>query len=91
MFTEDLDEFLDASGGFASAVTIGGLDVVGIFSNGAANALYAAGTQPQLSVKSSDVAATARGTAVVVNGTTYAVAKIEHDGTGMARVFLEKT
>ena len=90
MFAENLDDFLDVAGGFASSVTIAGVAVTGIFGNEAADGLLAAGTQPELTVKSADVSTTARGAAVVVNGTNYTVAKIEHDGTGMARVLLEK-
>jgi hypothetical protein len=90
VFAENLDDFLNASE-VAHQVTIGAASVVGIFSNRAADALFAAGASPSLTVKSTDVVATARGTAVVVDGTSYTVAKIEHDGTGMARVLLEKT
>lgn len=89
-FTEDLDEFLDVDDGFAVTVTIDGATVSAIFSNQSADALDVAGTQPVLTVKSSDVAATARGAAVVVNAVNYTVAKIEPDGTGMSRVILEK-
>lgn len=89
-FTEDLDQFVDTND-FAITVTIGGVSVSAIFDNEAADALMASGTQPVLTVKSSDVSATARGTAVVVNGTNYTVAKIEPDGTGFSRVILEKT
>ena len=88
-FAEDLDEFLSTDD-FAITVTIGAASVAAIFDNEAADALMAAGTQPVLTVKSSDVSATARGTAVVVNGTNYTVAKIEPDGTGLSRVILEK-
>lgn len=89
-FTEDLDEFLDTDDGFAVTATIGGVDVSAIFSNRADDVLGVAGTQPVLTVKSSDVAATARGTAVVVSSVSYTVAKIEPDGTGLSRVILEK-
>jgi hypothetical protein len=74
----------------ATSCTIGGVAVSAIFSNRADDSLLAAGTQPVLTVESSAVAATARGTAVVVNGTNYTVAKIEPDGTGISRVILEK-
>lgn len=87
-FTEDLAPFFADFA--ATSCTIGGLATSAVFSNVAGDGLYAAGTRPQLTVKSSDVASTARGTAVVVNGVSYTVAKIEHDGTGLARVLLEK-
>jgi hypothetical protein len=87
-FTEDTAPlFTDFA---AASCTIGGVAVSAIFSNRAQDALLAAGAQPQLTVKSADVSTTARGAAVVVNGTNYTVAKVEHDGTGLARVLLEK-
>lgn len=87
-FTEDLAPFFTDFA--ATSCSIGGVAVSAVFVNVAADALFAAGTSPALAVQSADVAATARGTAVVVNGVNYTVAKIEHDGTGMARVLLEK-
>lgn len=87
-FTETLAPFF--SDFAATSCTIGGASVAAIFSNQSADALQVAGTQPVLTVKSSDVSATARGTAVVVNGTNYTVARIEPDGTGLSRVTLEK-
>lgn len=74
----------------AASCTIGGVAVSAIFSNRSADVLDVAGTQPYLTVESSVVASTARGTAVVVNGTNYTVAKLEPDGTGLTRVILEK-
>ncbi len=88
-FAETLDPFFADFA--ATSCTIGGVAVSAIFSNASADTLLAAGRQPSITVKSADVASTARGTAVVVNGTNYTVALIEHDGTGMARVVLEKT
>lgn len=87
-FTEELAPlFTDFA---AASCTIGGVAVSAVFSNRSADALFAAGTEPFITVRSSDVAATARGAAVVVNGTSYTVAKIEPDGTGLSRVLLEK-
>lgn len=74
----------------ATSCTIGGVAVSAIFSNRSEDALLVAGSQPYLTVKSSDVAATARGTAAVVNGTNYTVAKVDPDGTGFARVTLQE-
>jgi hypothetical protein len=86
-FTEDLAPFFTD---LAISCTIGGAVVDAIFSNRAEETLYAAGTSPTLTVKSEDVSETARGDAVTVSGAAYTVARIEHDGTGMARVTLEK-
>lgn len=88
-FAETLDPFFADFA--AGSCTIGGVTVAAIFSNRADDALLAAGSTPHLTVASADVSSTARGTAVVVNGVAYRVAQIEHDGTGLARVVLEKT
>lgn len=87
-FAETLETFFTDF--VAASCTIGGVAVSAIFSNRAEDVLYAAGTAPVLTVASADVSTTPRGAAAVVNGTAYTVAKIEHDGTGLARVFLEK-
>jgi hypothetical protein len=86
-FVEDLAPFFTDMA--AASCTIGGVDVAAIFSNRAEETLYAAGASPVLTCASAAVAATARGAAAVVNGVAYTVAKVEHDGTGMSRVFLE--
>jgi hypothetical protein len=75
----------------AASCTVGGVAIDAIFHNRSDDALFVAGNTPWLEVKSTDVAATARGTAVVVDAVAYTVANIDHDGTGMARVTLEKT
>jgi hypothetical protein len=90
-FTEDLSEFMDTDDGFAITVTIAAVSRAAVFVNAPAEAFgMVAGTQPMLVLPSADVAAVARGDAVVANGTNYTVAKIDNDGTGMARVILEK-
>lgn len=85
-----VDELSPLFADFAASCAIGGVSVAAIFSNRGEDALYAAGTQPVLIVRSADVSTTPRGTAAVVNGVAYSVAKIELDGTGISRVILEK-
>jgi hypothetical protein len=86
-FAEDLAPFFTDF--VAASCTIGGASVSAIFGNRAAETPYAAGTSPVLTVRSADVSTTVRGTAAVVNGVSYTVAKIDHDGTGVAYVTLE--
>lgn len=87
-FTEDLAPyFADFA---ATSCAIGGVAVDAIFANRPAETLYASGTAPALTAKSADVSTVARGDPAVVNGLAYTVAKIEHDGTGLARLTLER-
>jgi hypothetical protein len=89
-FAENLDEFFDTTDGAAITATIAGASVKAYFGKPSAEALLVAGDQPTLLVKSTDVASTVRGAAVVVSGVSYTVAKIDPDGTGLSRVTLEK-
>lgn len=87
-FVEDLAPFFTDQA--AASCTIDGVDVAAVFSNRAEDVLYASGTSPMLTCATTAVSATARGAPVVVNGASYTVAKVEHDGTGVSRVILEK-
>lgn len=77
---------------FGLTATVGGVSVRGIFNNGYAAALggIVAGSAPVLKCVQSDVPIATRGTSVVVNGTTYAVAEIQDDGTGIRDLVLEE-
>lgn len=65
-----------------------------IFDNGyAAGSVGLAGmasTQPSAMARSADVADMAVGGSIDVNGATYIVSEIQHDGTGMVTLLLEK-
>lgn len=76
---------------FGITATVGGVAVRGIFNNGYAEALagIVAGSAPILKCVQTDIAAVTRGTAVVVNGTSYTVAEIQDDGTGIRDLVLE--
>lgn len=92
MMTEDLSTFFSAAE-FASAVTLNGVPVTGIFDN--ANALGSVGpygmasTQPTLTLPTTSVPANPVGLSAVVGAVTYLVAAHEPDGTGVSRLLLE--
>lgn len=90
-FAEDLAPFFSIAG-FATAVVFNGaLSVNAIFDNAYFEAEQTVGTQPQLTCKTADLATVAVGASVVVNGTSYTVANIEPDGTGVSVVQLQRT
>lgn len=75
---------------FGTAATVGGATVRGIFDADYATAFSdIAGTQPSFLCASSAVAAVAIGAALSVNSTSYTVAEIQPDGTGLTRLILE--
>lgn len=83
--TENLTSFF---ADFGVAATVGGVSVTGIFDKAYIEALgYVNANNPVLLVLSSVSAS--EGTAVTVNATSYTVASIEPDGTGLTLLQLE--
>jgi hypothetical protein len=86
-FVEDAAPFLTD---FGIVATVGGVSVRGIFDNAAADPFgVVAGTQPTLLIATADLGSAAVGTAAVIVGTTYSIAEIQPDGTGMTRLVLK--
>lgn len=70
--------------------TVSGVSVAGIFDNAYQDSFgIVASPQPSLLVASSSAASAAVGDSVVANSTTYTVAEIQPDGTGMTRLLLK--
>lgn len=94
MFAEDLSAFFNAAE-LADTITLSGVAVSAIFDNayalGNVGSMGAAGTQPILTLATTNVPANPVGTLAVVNGTTYSVAAHEPDGTGVSILYLERT
>jgi len=76
---------------FGITATVGGVSVRGIFNNGydAAFAGLVAGSAPILKIVQADAPAASYGTAVVINGTSYTVAEVQDDGTGIRDLVLK--
>lgn len=89
MFTEDLDTFFSD---FATAGTLAGVAVRGIFDNGYALGnvgMGMAGTQPAYSLPTASITGEAVGQTLVLGAATYTVVAHEPDGTGVSRLLLE--
>lgn len=91
-FVEDFREYLKVEE-FAAPAMLAGAQVRGIFDNayrqGEVGYNGMASTQPVFLVATSDVPANPVGASLVVNATSYLIASVEPDGTGMSQLFLE--
>jgi hypothetical protein len=76
-----------------TTATVSGVAVDGIFDNGyalgGAGPLGMASSQPMLTLATAAVPANPVGTTVVVNSTSYTIAEVDSDGTGISRLMLE--
>lgn len=92
-FAEDLSVFFSATEFAATAATLNGVAVKGIFDAAydaaGAGAYGMASTQPTLTLATASVPVNPVGLAVVVNAVNYLVAAHEPDGTGVSRLLLE--
>ncbi len=84
---EDFAEFM---ADFGVSTKVGATVVTGIFDNAEADTFgLVANTRSVLTVATEDIPAAAVGTTVVVNGTTYTIAELQPDGTGITRLMLK--
>lgn len=80
---EDLSAFFSASE-FASTATLGGVAVTGIFDNGYAQDEFGgSGSHPIFTLPTTAAPSNSVGAALVVGSTTYTVAEMMPDGTGV--------
>lgn len=88
---DDLADIFNVDELLTSAATVGANTVYGIFDSAYVDVFETTGTRPALLCRSSDVTlySIARGTSVVINGSTYIVRNLEPDGTGLTRLVLE--
>lgn len=87
MFYEDLDLFFNE---FAIVIRINGEDITAIFSDMFVDAEGIASSNPRIIVKTQELVDVHKQDDVEINETTYSVASIEPDGTGITTIFLEK-
>ncbi len=84
---EDFAEFM---ADFGVSAKVGATVVTGIFDNAEADTFgLVANTRSVLTVATEDIPAAAVGTTVVVDGTTYTIAELQPDGTGITRLMLK--
>jgi hypothetical protein len=86
---QDIASMLSVSE-FATEVTIAGQPVRAIFDAAYVDPLGVAQVRPVLTCATADVAAVARGAAVVIGAASYVVRGIEPDGTGVTLLILER-
>ena len=87
MFVELLADYMPD---FGTACSVGGVAVHGIFDAAYADVFgIVAGTRPALLIASADAPDVAIDDAVTIGATTYTVAVVQPDGTGMTRLLLE--
>jgi hypothetical protein len=85
---EDLSAFFSTAD-LAVAATYGTATVNGHFDNAYAETLDFAGRAPQFVFATADAPALARGNTLVITGTSYTVANVELDGTGVTLARLQ--
>lgn len=84
---ENLDAYLFDSG---ETCTIAGVAQVGIFDKAFMESMgIVSGNHPVLLIQDTALGSAAEGSAVVIRSTTYSIAAIEPDGTGMTTLRLE--
>ena len=86
----DLDNIMNADE-FGIAAVVDGDAVTGIFDNNYVEIEGVSGTYPVLTCKTSDVSGAAQGDVVTVNSTSYRIASVQPDGTGVTQLVLEET
>jgi hypothetical protein len=84
---EDFAEFM---ADFGVSAKVGATVITGIFDNAEADTFgIVANTRSVLTVATEDIPAASVGTTVVVDGTTYTIAELQPDGTGITRLMLK--
>ncbi len=89
MFTEDLSDFLDTTE-LADNATIGSVTVAGIFDNQFVEVHGIEGVRPVFTCDEANVSSIAHGDALTIKSTSYKVAGVHPDGTGLTSLILEK-
>jgi hypothetical protein len=94
MFAEDTAAFFDVALGFATAGTLGGVAVRGIFDNDYQPFAFAEGgasaSGPRYTLPAAQAPASVVGQSLVLGADTWQVTEVEADGTGMATLRLRK-
>lgn len=90
MFSEDLSAYFSVAG-FASAATLDGAAVTGIFDNAYTEAFGMASRAPMFTLPTASAASATQASVLVVGGTTYRVTSVQPDGTGVTTLLLERS
>ena len=90
MFAEDLTPFFNVAE-LATAATLDGAPVNGIFDNAYAETFGMATRQPMFTLPTASAAAATPASVMVVGGVTYRVTSVQPDGTGVTTLILERS
>lgn len=89
-FVEDLSVFFNTSE-LATAATLDGVAVAGIFDNPYAQAFDGMATaEPMYTLPSASAAGATQASLLVVQGTSYRVRSVQPDGTGLSTLLLNR-
>ncbi len=89
MFTEDLSAFF-SNDELADNATIGSATVAGIFENQFVEVMGIEAVRPVFTCDEANVSSIAHGDALTIKSTSYQVAGIQPDGTGLTSLILEE-
>jgi hypothetical protein len=89
MFAEYLSPFFNTAE-LATAATLDGASVTGIFDNAYTEAFGMASRAPMFTLPSANAAAATQASVLVVDGSTYRVTSVQPDGTGVTTLMLER-
>jgi galactokinase/mevalonate kinase-like predicted kinase len=90
MALENLNDFFRTED-FAQTIVLNGSTIVAIFDHEYVEAFGIEGEAPVLTVKDADIpGGTGHGSSATVESTTYRVAGIQPDGTGISKIVLER-
>jgi hypothetical protein len=90
MFAEDLTHFFNVAE-LATAATLDGATVNGIFENPYTEVFGMATCQPMYMLRTTSAASATQASVLVLGGVTYRVTSVQPDGTGVTTLFLERT
>lgn len=90
MFAEDLSPFFN-SAELATAATMDGAAVTGIFDNAYTEVFGMASRDPMFTLPSASAASATQSSVLVLGGVSYRVTSVQPDGTGVTTLLLERS
>lgn len=85
-----VENFAPFMADFATDCIVGGQAVLGIFDDAYADPLGVSGSTPVLRLPTASVGSASFGDSVTVGATSYTIAGMEPDGTGLTRLRLQE-
>lgn len=89
-FAEDLAPFFETAE-FATAATLDGASVAGIFDNAYIDSLGLASRAPMFTLPTASASTATQASVLILDGTSYRVTSVQPDGTGVTMLTLERS